>query len=298
MNAACTETIPRLNAVQYVTPMSGGAQSHLMVCSDGELYVVKCADNPQGAIILANEFLAAQIAGLLELPVPHPAVINITPEFLTHSPKLRFRRPRAAVDCAPGFAFGSRYQANVFKGDRDLIIAPQEHLPSSQFCLVENRDDFMGMLVFDKWTCNCDGRQVIYVLGEHLGAYRVYMIDNGFCFGGVEWDFPDSPVRGLYSNREVYQKGMNVSALNPWLERLEQIRFSDLQGCTDNLPSEWYARDLTRLDRLLDKLNRRRQYVRELVINTLAYERELGTWSSVPPQQLTTVGGRSKRYRT
>ena len=42
--------------------MRGGAQSHLMLGSDGNLYVVKFQNNPQHMRVLANELLATRLA--------------------------------------------------------------------------------------------------------------------------------------------------------------------------------------------------------------------------------------------
>ena len=50
--------------------LRGGSQSRLMRASDGNHYVVKFRDNPQGSRILANELLASRLAEQLGLPVP------------------------------------------------------------------------------------------------------------------------------------------------------------------------------------------------------------------------------------
>jgi len=41
--------------------MRGGAQSHLMRCDDGDYYIVKFQNNPQGVRILANELLVPHL---------------------------------------------------------------------------------------------------------------------------------------------------------------------------------------------------------------------------------------------
>lgn len=75
---------------------------------------------------------------------------------------------------------------------------------------VENLHDFSGMLVFDKWTCNTNGRQTLFFREPRNGLeagelrYRALMIDQGFCFNAGEWNFPDAPLRGLYARNRVY----------------------------------------------------------------------------------------------
>src|SRR5580700_6389654 len=85
---------------------------------------------------------------------------------------------------------------------------------------VANLHDFAGMLVFDKWTCNTNGRQTLFFQepprGGHPTAdssagektntpYSTLMIDQGFCFNAGEWNFPDAPLRGLYARNRVYE---------------------------------------------------------------------------------------------
>ena len=48
--------------------MRGGAQSHLMRCSDGNYYVVKFQNNPQRRRILVNALLGTRLAGRMGLP--------------------------------------------------------------------------------------------------------------------------------------------------------------------------------------------------------------------------------------
>ncbi len=43
-----------VTAVQQIRRMRGGAQSHLMLGSDGHLYVVKFQNNPPHIRVLAN----------------------------------------------------------------------------------------------------------------------------------------------------------------------------------------------------------------------------------------------------
>src|SRR5689334_10574693 len=88
---------------------------------------------------------------------------------------------------------------------------------SRLFSFVENRHfkpilhDFAGMLVFDKWTCNTNGRQAVFFYegsgspGQPEWRYEARMIDQGFCFNVGERNFSDAPLRGLYYRNSVYQ---------------------------------------------------------------------------------------------
>jgi hypothetical protein len=65
--------------------------------------------------------------------------------------------PRYRFPCHAGPQFGSRYPGDP----RRLTL--RDFLPDQQLQQVENLHDFAGMLVFDKWTCNTNGRQTLFL---------------------------------------------------------------------------------------------------------------------------------------
>ena len=58
-------------AVQHIRRMRGGAQSHLMRCTDGHYYVVKFQNNPQHTRVLVNDWLGTGLAEMIGMPVPN-----------------------------------------------------------------------------------------------------------------------------------------------------------------------------------------------------------------------------------
>ena len=75
--------------------------------------------------------------------------------------------------------------------------------------------------MFDKWTCNTNGRQAIFFRAANEERYQARMIDHGFCFNAGEWNFPDAPLRGLYQRHRVYESVRGPESFEPWLARLE-----------------------------------------------------------------------------
>src|ERR1700761_371665 len=67
---SCGGSSVAVTAVQQIRRMRGGAQSQLMLASDGHLYVVKFRNNPQHVRVLANELLATRLAESAGLAVP------------------------------------------------------------------------------------------------------------------------------------------------------------------------------------------------------------------------------------
>jgi hypothetical protein len=267
-------------AVEQIRRMRGGAQSHLMRCSDGGYYVVKFQNNPQHRRILVNEMLGTGLAARLGLPVTAVEIIQVSEELIRLTPELCMELPRSRVPCVPGPQFGSR-----FPGDpRQLTL--HDFLPDEQLRWVKNLHAFAGMLVFDKWTCNTNGRQTLFYrdtsdararaveagagTGELDGEddrYQTMMIDQGFCFNAGEWNYPDAPLRGLYARNRVYEGVIGLESFAPWLARMENaISERVLAEMIGKIPPEWYEDDYDAILRLIEQLYQRRTRVPELLL--------------------------------
>jgi hypothetical protein len=238
--------------------MRGGAQAHLMRCSDNLYYVVKFQNNPQHTRILANELLGTVLAGRLGLPTAPFAVVEVEQDLIRLTEELVMQVGVARAPCKAGLQFGSLYPGDPAE------TAVFDFLPDEALALVENQEDFLGMLVFDKWTCNTNGRQAVFFRLPGRSGYHAKMIDQGFCFNAAEWNFPDAPLRGLYARQRVYQSVRALSSFEKWLARLEtRITPNELDTAAKQVPPEWYSFDIDALYGLLERLDRRRTQVRE-----------------------------------
>lgn len=256
----------RVLAVEQIQRMRGGAQSHLMRCSDGRFYVVKFPNNPQGLRTLANEMLCGLLAQQLDLPSPPIAIVEVWDSFIEATKDLRIQCARSLIPCQAGLCFGSLHAGSWPLWKTGELNITMNHLPPDELANVTNLTDFAGMLVFDQWTCNTDGRQVVFVKSESPQQYRAVMIDNGFCFGSCEWNFPDSPLRGQYVGASVCRGLYSPEVFEPWLSRLEiGISHSTIRDAASLIPPEWYQQDHESLTRLVEQLDRRRHRTRELV---------------------------------
>jgi hypothetical protein len=262
--------IKRVLALEHIRRMRGGAQSHLMRCSDGEHYVVKFQNNPQGTRILANEMLGGALATRLGLPTPEIAIVDVRSCLIEYTEDLVVQLGRGRYPCSPGLCFGSRYASKADPLGARTMLEVYDFLPRDIMSRVTNLVDFAGMLVFDKWTCNTDGRQVVFVRVAPR-SYNVVMIDNGFCFNAAEWNFPDAPLRALYALPYAYEAVLGIHTFEPWLQLLEtKIDKQWLAEAADEIPREWYAQATNPLAALLDKLERRRTSVGELLRSACA----------------------------
>ena len=232
-----------------------------MRCADDEYYVVKFRNNPQGARILANELLATRLAARIGLPAPQAAVVEVREGLIEHTEDLVMQMGRGRAPCAAGFQFGSRYPGSPAE------MAVYDFLPEEQLCDVVNLSAFCGILAFDKWSCNTDGRQAIFFRGGGEPRYQAQMIDHGFCFNAGEWNFPDAPLRGLYARHRVYDCVCGMGSFEPWISRIESLKAPELEEAASAIPPEWYSDDHDALERLLEQLFRRRTIVGDLIVS-------------------------------
>jgi hypothetical protein len=274
-------------AVEQIRRMRGGAQAHLMRCvatssggassptvslspgagstirkrEESDYYVVKFQNNPQGARILANELLATRLAARIGLPVPPVAVVEVREDLVAHTNDLVIQLGRGRAPCRAGLQFGSRYPGSP----AETVV--YDFLPEEQLREVQNLGDFCGMLVFDKWTCNTNGRQAIFFRSAGDARYRAQMIDNGFCFNAGEWNFPDAPLRGIYARHRVYEGVRGMEAFEPWLSRLEErIGEAAIEEAASEIPPVWYEDKAEALEKMLEHLLRRRKLVADLIV--------------------------------
>ena len=240
--------------------MRGGAQSQLMLGSDGKLWVVKFQNNPQHRRVLANELIATRLAAAVGLTVPPTDVVEVTEWLVENTPEMRFellrgeRQPYAA-----GLQFGSRFVGGLMPGQ---VV---DYLPEQQLDEVRNLREFAGILCIDKWTGNSNGRQAVFERRPRERKYRATFIDQGFCFNAGEWNFPDSPLRGVYQRNRVYAGVTGWESFEPWLSRVEAMDAATLWGVAELVPPEWYGGDTTLIERLMEQLLTRRSRVRELI---------------------------------
>ncbi len=263
-NAEGGAATPRVRALEFVRRMRGASQPWLVRCEDGASYVVKFQNNPQHARVLANEMLASRLAQLVGLPVAAPAFVEVSRSLLGANPQLAFDVGERREPIRPGTQFGSRFPGIP---SQTLVV---DFLPDRLLRRLKNlTSTFLGAFIFDKWTCNCDGRQVIFhrPADDEGSSYSVAMIDQGFCFNDGDWSFPDNPIRGIYPRRLVYEKVRGMESFAPFLSRIENLTIGELEGCTQEIPTDWCEPDPGQMARLIEVLYARRRTLRQAVID-------------------------------
>lgn len=258
-----------LDARRYLRKMRGGAQAHLIECSDGHAYVVKFLNNPQHRRILVNELVASALLKHLQIAAPATALVRTDADFLRANPEVGLDFGTVRTAPSHGWHFGSRYPGDA------ATTAIYDFVPDALLGQLANPRDFLGVLVFDKWTANADGRQAIFFRAklrdwdgqanpQRMG-FVALMIDHGFIFNGPHWDFPESAAQGLYPRRTVYEGVRSLLDFEPWLERVRHFPEQVLDSAWKAIPPEWVAEEEPQLEATLEKLWKRRTRVDQLL---------------------------------
>lgn len=269
-----------VTAVQHFARMRGGAQAQLLLASDGHYYIVKFQNNPQHRRVLANELLAHVLLRHLKLPTPPGEIVEVTQDLVAATPELYVETAGARVPCSSGLQFGSRYPGDPGR------LAVYDYVPEALLRQVANVDCFLGMVAFDKWVSNADGRQAIF-FRDRASAWRcsqaggrlpaaaatdpeqrsfvAVMIDHGFAFTAHRWAFRDAPQVGIYPRPWLYESVTGYNSFEPWLEWIARFSLDVLDDAFKRIPPEWYEGDMGALENLLQELYTRRTLVPELL---------------------------------
>ncbi len=266
-----------IKAVAHIAQVRGGSQARIMLADNGERFVTKLMGNPQCTRVLANDYLACRLARMIGLSVPEPVIILVDEKTILEQ-QITFTLAGRAVAARPGLQFGSALVTGEVS----------DWLPGTMLGRVRNLGEFAGLLAFDKWTCNADGRQVVFHKEAHQRKYNVSFIDFGYCFNAGEWSFPDAPLRGVYGLNDVYERIGSWDDFAPWLSRIERFPACQLRDIADEIPCEWYG-ERDELQRLLDRLLERRGMVRQLVEDFRASSRNpFPNWTMGRPATCAT----------
>jgi hypothetical protein len=209
--------------------------------------------------VLANEMFASRLGRWLGLPVPEVQIVEISEWLIEHTPELCLDIAGRSVRCKAGRHVGSRYVVDPAEGQLC------DYLPESLLAKVRNPSDLILALVLDKWTGNSDGRQAVFVKKPKERLYTAWLIDQGYCFGGPDWNFQDLPLHGVYPRNYIYKAVTGWDAFEPVLTKAEEADPIDLWRCAESIPPEWYDFNTAALERLVETLDMRRKRIRDLI---------------------------------
>ena len=188
-----------VNARRLIRKMRGGAQAHLLEADDGHFYVVKFRNNPQHRRVLINEWIASTFLQYLQVAAPETAIVRSA---RNSSHKIPMPASRWAMKS------GLSNPAGISARAIPAIPTASPCTISSRIACsrrIENRNEFLGVLAFDKWTGNADARQSIFLRArfrEYVPTFQGHalrvgflamMVDHGYIFNGPHWSYPIRP---------------------------------------------------------------------------------------------------------
>lgn len=242
--------------MHLVSNLRGGSQPILAQASDGLLYVVKFANNPQGPNLAFNESMGCALYRACGLPSPSWKPLIVTDSFLENNRSSWMHTEEGILRPALGLCLGS-----AFLGGRDTRLI--EFLPKNKFQQVRNRSDFWTAWLVDICASHADHRQAMFVENAD-GLLDAHFVDHGHMFHGTKGDSNLNFKASRYLDSRIYHplSSREVADMRKIPQQLDTGR---IWQSIDSLPSQWVNPSaLCSLRECLDRLS-----TRELLRNVL-----------------------------
>lgn len=226
--------------LHFVRRMGGNAQSLLVRDNANQFWIVKLKSHLQGPNALANELLGTRLLSALDLPTPKVKPIHISGRFFDDertwfNTVIGCERPSDAIH------FASRFVPD--SSGREVV----EFLPPTLRGLLINRDDCLGIFLFDLWAMHTDARQALYYESE--GRLKMLFIDHGHIFGGPNWADRQYFIDGRMLQKFAAQDFFQHDAANRWITKMQRVLPSALETAIKDIPTNWYSGDIDALQR-------------------------------------------------
>lgn len=236
----------------FITTLKGGTRPEIWKGKDGNYYVVKFTDNPQGVRSVINELFASQIGRAIGLPIPEGVVAYLTSGGHTEWPD----------GCLP--RRDSQLQSRATQGEHFGSLIPYDFATSCAFDYCPSKltprikwlRDMVGCWVFDVWTCNADSTQFLFhTYGRK--ALRLWKIDHGAAFGGIKWALRDSERLSSHWSATIIGITQSLSHIDRYVARIQSLDIDGLEAMAAAIPRNWLAGQEGAFSHLLEQLARR-----------------------------------------
>lgn len=237
--------------------LPGSSKAQIILDEQGEAWVVKSINSPQGHIsgmkTSFNDYLAGRMLELLGLPVAEVALMEIDEDFLdNYYPQLR--APEYGSFNA-GFHFACKFHQGCFTlrdiNNLGMLTQLQDRCA--------NRQVVNDMAAFDSCVANWDRANVLLggfaqnldnILFQQTAAgMSVLLIDHGWSFAG-DWNTAHPPtayytvghwpqeVFGVY--HDLTRLGWYTEAqIQTGVDAMQRISLRSLHDIVDEIPTSW-----------------------------------------------------------
>jgi hypothetical protein len=230
----------------------GGSQPHVLGASDGNDYLVKFKNNPQGTRVLVNEYVVNELISKLGFEGGRGQIVSADAFFLSNQPNLK--------NLDAGLQFASPYHQH------------HDNFSDTLLDRMKNRDKLPQVPILDTFICNVDrasGNLLIVFDDPTKLDCRFVLIDHGHAFGGPDWD--EHKLKTLQNSTNSFANIINLSNIprkmgvfEPFLLQLEALTPEDIEAIINTVPIDWGLHSADR-KALLDFLVARKASVRQII---------------------------------
>jgi hypothetical protein len=220
------------NPVTFLKTRKGKTKPQLILFDDGNSYLVKFKNNPQGNRSLVNEHIVAKLGQLLHLPIPPSRLVYVPQYFIDQCSTLS----------SYGFVSGNQFASLLVENCVGLPSQP----PYPEWSQFLNPDCIPAILIFDLWVSNAD-RWRNNILLQRFSEYRyfIYLIDHSDCFpGGTKWTLGslEEPPK-LRKLRSVHKWCLSLlndqSPFETFLSKLVALPDIAIEEVLESIPIDW-----------------------------------------------------------
>jgi hypothetical protein len=241
----------------FLRKLRGASQPILVKASDGLLYVLKFARNPQGPNLLFNEVIGTELYKAFGLPVPEWRPLLLTDSFIDSNPACWFESIDGPIRPSAGLCFGSRFLGQPAESVWEI-------LPGSYFGRICNRHAFALAWMLDVCANHCDHRQALFVRLPD-GRLQAVFIDHSHMFGGPRGINSPHPITPRFLDHRVYEDDFMAS----FWRSSGMLDATSLWNLLKFLPADWQSMPaIGHFHRCIEQLTDRRRLFE--VCNTIA----------------------------
>lgn len=215
----------------WLYKLNGCSQPSLITASDGSFYVVKFNGFP-GRDGLMNEVVGTELARRVGFPTPNWRPVQVSDGFLDEHPGMWYRQGNTVIRPRAGLHFGSQLAPD------GQVRRVYQVIPREWWGHVDNRADFVGMVVLDCWMNNCDRRQAIFVRTAERG-FRAYFVDFDHALGGRHRDRQACPRVVMVPDLTAYKGVWSLAAADRAKRAIEEIGEDWIASMLQSVPESW-----------------------------------------------------------
>ena len=219
-----------VSRLYFQEQLKGCFNNYLVTNDKGERWVLKGNPGSDCDYGLINEVLGWEFCCMLGLPFPAYKLLEVKHPYLD-LPQDRLGKANQAKQLTPGLYFMSRYIPDL------TTRRCYDLLPSVWLNDVRNRDECLGMFIFDVWADHRDRRQAIFA-GNDAGFESTF-IDNTHLFGGANRDEGFRPNRLSAVEAIAISMSRDSDRVRRWIDFIRQTLPKALERLLGWLPPAW-----------------------------------------------------------